>query len=66
MLRAGSTKDVSQLLKPFGLDPADPDFWAAGIRVSIGKLLDEAEALAAKMGKIGADADPDPGAVAVS
>lgn len=59
LLRAGSTKDVAQLLKPFGLDPANPDFWAAGIRVSIGKLLDEAEALAKKMGKIPADAGED-------
>ncbi len=52
LLRSGSTKDVVALLKPFDLDPTDPDFWAAGVRVSIGRLIDEAEALAKKMGKI--------------
>lgn len=66
LLRAGSTKDVAQLLAPFGLDPANPDFWAAGIRVSIGKLLDEAEALAAKRERGGSSADLDAGAQAVS
>ncbi|MEY4744494.1 MAG: hypothetical protein RL272_439 [Candidatus Parcubacteria bacterium] len=53
LLRSGSTKDVVELLKPFGLDPTDSDFWAAGIRVSVGKLIEEAEGLAKKTGKIG-------------
>lgn len=53
LLRTGGTQDVVALLKPFGLDPTDADFWAAGIRVSIGAMIDEAEALAKKMGKIG-------------
>ena len=53
LLRTGGTQDVVALLKPFDLDPTDPDFWAAGIRVSIGAMIDEAESLAKKMGKIG-------------
>ncbi|HTM68477.1 MAG TPA: M3 family oligoendopeptidase [Candidatus Binatia bacterium] len=53
LLRTGGTQDVSALLKPFGLDPTDPGFWIAGIEVSIGRMIDEAEALARKMGKIG-------------
>ena len=53
LLRTGGTQDVVGLLKPFDLDPTDPDFWAAGVRVSIGKLIEEAEALAKKMGKLG-------------
>ncbi len=46
MLKAGSTKDAVELLKPFGLDPEDPSFWSRGIRNSLGKWLDEAEKLA--------------------
>jgi oligoendopeptidase F len=49
MLKAGSTKDAVALLKPFDLDPEDPSFWARGIRNSLGKWLDEAEALSTKI-----------------
>lgn len=50
LLRAGSTKDAVQLLKPFDLDPEDPQFWSRGIRLSLGKWLDEAEALSQQIG----------------
>lgn len=50
MLRAGGTKDATELLAPFGLDPANPQFWADGVRISIGALLDEAEALSKRIG----------------
>jgi oligoendopeptidase F len=46
LLRAGSTRDVVDLLKPFGLDPRGEDFWTAGIRVGLGAMVDEAEQLA--------------------
>lgn len=49
MLRSGDTRDATQLLAPFGLDPASPTFWADGIRVSIGAMVEEAERLAAKV-----------------
>ena len=44
MLRAGGTKHHSELLKPFGLDAADPAFWGKGLAV-ISSLIDELEAL---------------------
>jgi oligoendopeptidase F len=44
MLSAGGTKHHSELLKPFGLDAKDPNFWAGGLSV-ISKLIDELEAL---------------------
>jgi oligoendopeptidase F len=50
MLRAGGTKDAVELLKPFGLDPANPQFWANGIKISMGKMIEEAENLSRKMG----------------
>ena len=46
MLRAGGTKHHSELLKPFGLDATDPDFWSKGLSVISG-LIDELEALEA-------------------
>lgn len=49
LLRAGSTKDAVELLKPFGLDPEDPHFWSRGIRLSLGKWLDEAEEISAAL-----------------
>jgi oligoendopeptidase F len=49
LLRAGSTKDAVGLLKPFGLDPTDPKFFADGIRGSLGRLVAEAERLAKKI-----------------
>lgn len=50
MLRAGGTKNVTELLAPFGLDPANPQFWAEGIRISMGKMIEEAEKLSRDMG----------------
>jgi len=50
MMRAGSTKDGIELLKPFDLNPADPDFWKRGIEISFGAWIQEAIRLSAKMG----------------
>jgi oligoendopeptidase F len=44
MLKAGGTQHHSQLLKPFGLDAADPAFWNEGLAL-IGSLIDEVEAM---------------------
>ena len=44
MLRAGGSKDHSELLAPFGLDASDPDFWARGLSVISG-LIGEIEAM---------------------
>jgi len=44
MLSAGGTKHHSELLKPFGLDAKDPQFWQGGLNV-IAKLIDELESL---------------------
>ena len=44
MLAAGGTKHHSELLKPFGLDARDPEFWQRGLSVVEG-LIDELEAL---------------------
>lgn len=49
MLRAGGTKDAKELLQPFGLDPTNPKFWEDGLDVSMGKMIAEAEALAAEL-----------------
>ncbi len=42
LLKAGGTKHHSELLKPFGLDASDPDFWKQGISLISG-LIDELE-----------------------
>jgi oligoendopeptidase F len=42
MLKAGGTKHHSELLKPFGLDATDPDFWQKGLGV-IARMIDELE-----------------------
>ena len=44
MLRAGGSKHHSELLKPFGLDAADPAFWAKGLSV-IERMIDTLEDL---------------------
>lgn len=46
LLEAGNTKNLVELLKPFNLNPEDPQFWTNGINVSIKLLLEKAEALA--------------------
>jgi oligoendopeptidase F len=45
LLRSGSTKDVVELLAPFGLDARSDAFWNDGIKVSLGALIEEAEQL---------------------
>jgi oligoendopeptidase F len=45
LLRSGSTKDVVELLAPFGLDARSDAFWNDGIAVSLGALIEEAEQL---------------------
>src|ERR1700744_1315063 len=42
MLAAGGTKHYSELLKPFGLDAKDPQFWNGGLSVIAG-MIDELE-----------------------
>jgi oligoendopeptidase F len=49
LLRSGSTKDVVELLEPFGLDPTKEEFWREGIRISLGAMVDEAEELSRNM-----------------
>ncbi|MDH3228923.1 MAG: M3 family oligoendopeptidase, partial [Alphaproteobacteria bacterium] len=44
MLRAGGTLRHKELLKPFGLNAGDPEFWGRGLAVIAG-LIDELEAL---------------------
>src|SRR4051794_14816646 len=44
MLAAGGTKHYSELLKPFGLDARDPQFWDGGLSVIAG-MIDELETM---------------------
>lgn len=44
LLRAGGSKHHSELLKPFGLDARDPQFWSLGLSM-ISRLIDELEAM---------------------
>jgi len=44
MLAAGGTKHHSELLKPFGLDARDPEFWQGGLSV-IERLIGELEGM---------------------
>jgi oligoendopeptidase F len=44
LLKAGGTKHHSDLLKPFGLNAADPGFWKKGLSV-IERIIDELEEL---------------------
>jgi oligoendopeptidase F len=50
LLRSGSTKDVVELLAPFGLDARSDAFWKDGITVSLGALIEEAERLSHPLG----------------
>jgi oligoendopeptidase F len=52
LLRSGATKDVVELLAPFGLDARNEAFWNEGITVSLGALIEEAEQLSRAMGVI--------------
>ncbi len=49
MLKAGGTKHHSQLLKPFGLDASDPQFWFKGLSLISG-LIDELEEIETQIG----------------
>lgn len=49
LLRSGATKDVVELLAPFGLDARNESFWNDGITVSLGALIEEAEQLSRDM-----------------
>ena len=44
LLRAGGSRHHSELLRPFGLDAADPTFWNQGLAM-IAELIDQLEAL---------------------
>jgi oligoendopeptidase F len=44
MLKAGGSKHHSELLKPFGLDASDPEFWSMGLKVIEG-MIDDLEAM---------------------
>lgn len=50
MLRSGGTKDVVELLEPFGFDPMDENFWIEGINISLRTMIEEAERLSCNMG----------------
>ncbi len=52
LLRSGSTKDVVELLAPFGLDARSGTFWNEGIAASLGALIEEAERMSLEMGVI--------------
>jgi oligoendopeptidase F len=43
LLKSGGSKHHSELLKPFGLDARDPQFWSLGLSM-IERLIDELEA----------------------
>lgn len=45
LLAAGGTRTYVEALKPFGLNPRDPAFWAAGCK-RLERLVDQFEALA--------------------
>ncbi len=51
LLRAGGTKNVTELTKPFGLDPSRESFWVDGINAGLGVMIEEAEALYDKLQK---------------
>jgi len=52
LLRSGATKNVVELLQPFGLDARSESFWNDGIKVSLGALIEEAEEMSRAMGVI--------------
>jgi oligoendopeptidase F len=50
LLRSGSTRDIVDLLAPFGLDPTGGSFWETGIQAGLGTMVNEAEQLSREMG----------------
>lgn len=51
-LSSGNTKNVVELIAPFGLYPANEQFWVNGIQLSLGRLIFDAEELSAEMGVV--------------
>jgi len=49
-LRAGGSKSTTDLLKPFGLNLENLDFWVKGIKISLEDLIIEAENLCCELG----------------
>src|SRR5581483_8287510 len=52
LLRSGATKNVVELLEPFGLDARDEKFWSAGITGSMGALIEDAEEMSRALGLV--------------
>ncbi len=52
LLRSGSTKNATELLAPFGLDPVNPQFWADGIKVGLEAMIVEAETISRSLKKL--------------
>lgn len=48
-LRSGGTRTFMELLAPFGVNPLKKEFWEEGIKESLEKPIQEAEALAEKL-----------------
>ena len=44
LLSAGGSKPYAELLKPFGLDASDPNFWSIGLSL-IERMIDELESM---------------------
>jgi oligoendopeptidase F len=40
LLSSGATKNATELLSPFGLDPSSKTFWQQGIKIAIGDTLE--------------------------
>ncbi len=49
LLSAGGTKNLNELLAPFGLHPEKREFWESGIAIGLGALVEEAEMLAKEL-----------------
>lgn len=50
LVTASGTKNMVDLLAPFGLNPADPEFWKDSLRSGLGRLVEEGEQLARRLG----------------
>jgi oligoendopeptidase F len=51
LLKSGGTKDAAELLKPFGLDPTEENFWKKGLETGIESLINEAEKISGELDK---------------
>jgi len=52
LLSAGGTKDFSNALGPFGLDPTSSTFWTEALTAHLGELVNEAEKIAKELGYV--------------